>query len=216
MAAFCRISGALPDVRGVAGCPPVSPCGVAVCTVALPGGRGVAGWRGALPDNSPLPIPKLDLESGIRVLGQGRSYNVTCLFKLRDVSIFKTEGHETVSVKNANSVTLSQPQISECCELRFRKPEPTEVSCHAARMYLVRRVRRRRSAWSYLTSREARLDREVDPLLRSRGPAGTVRPCSPRRRISVSCHRRGRRRRRACRRRVRLLWSHCALVWDTC
>ena len=107
----CRMSGALPDVRGVAGCPPVSPCGVAVCTVALPGGRGVAGWRGALPDSSPTPIPKLDLESGIRVLGQGRSYNVTCLLKLRDVSIFKTKGHKTVSVKNTNSVTLSQPQI---------------------------------------------------------------------------------------------------------
>ena len=61
-----RWSLALPDVRGVAGCPPVSPCGVAVCTVALPGGRGVAGWRGALPDNGPPPIPKLDPESGIQ------------------------------------------------------------------------------------------------------------------------------------------------------
>ena len=39
----CRMSG------GIA-------CGVAVCTVALPGGRGVAGWRGALPDNGPSPL----------------------------------------------------------------------------------------------------------------------------------------------------------------
>ena len=72
----CRMSGALPDVRGVAGCPPVSPCGVAVCTVALPGGRGVAGWRGALPDNSPTRIPKLNLESEIRVLGLQRNMPV--------------------------------------------------------------------------------------------------------------------------------------------
>ena len=72
----CRMSGALPDVRGVAGCPPVSPCGVAVCTVALPGGRGVAGWRGALPDNNPTHIPKLNLESKIRVLGPQRNMPV--------------------------------------------------------------------------------------------------------------------------------------------
>ena len=71
-----RWSLALPDVRGVAGCPPVSPYGVAVCTVALPGGRGVAGWRGALPDNSPTRIPKLNLESEIRVLGPQRNMPV--------------------------------------------------------------------------------------------------------------------------------------------
>ena len=106
-----RWSLALPDVRGVAGRPLVSPCGVAVCTLVLLGGRGVAGWLGALPDNGLPPIPNLDPGSGIRVLGQGRSYNVTCLFKFRDVSISTTKGHKTVSVKNTNSVTLSQPQI---------------------------------------------------------------------------------------------------------
>ena len=61
----CRMSGALPDVRGVA-----------VCTVALPGGRGVAVWRGALPDNNPTHIPKLNLESKIRVLGPQRNMPV--------------------------------------------------------------------------------------------------------------------------------------------
>ena len=105
---------------------------------------------------------KLNLESKIRVLGPQRNMPVQASRRFETFRFLKRKVARPSRSKNANSVTLSQPQISECCELRFRKPEPTEVSCHAARMYLVRRVRRRRSAWSYLTSREARLDREVD------------------------------------------------------
>ena len=72
----CRMSGALPDVhryRPVA--LPYVPWRCRV-VVALPGGRGVAGWRGALPDSSPTRIPKLNLESEIRVLGSQRNMPV--------------------------------------------------------------------------------------------------------------------------------------------